>query len=69
MSKSLKTIACLKVLRGSIAITIGVSLFLFINVRKHFLGLITQYWVALPPTILSYKWCLLGWGALIKRKY
>jgi hypothetical protein len=28
MSKSLKTIACLKVLRGSIAITIGVSLFL-----------------------------------------
>ena len=27
MSKSLKTIACLKVLRGSIAITIGVSLF------------------------------------------
>jgi hypothetical protein len=28
MNKSLKTIACLKVLRGSIAITIGVSLFL-----------------------------------------
>ena len=28
MSKSLKTIACLKVLRGSIAISIGVSLFL-----------------------------------------
>ena len=28
MCKSLKTIACLKVLRGSIAITIGVSLFL-----------------------------------------
>ena len=28
MSKSLKTIACLKVLRGSIAITIGVTLFL-----------------------------------------
>ena len=28
MSKSLKTIACLKVLRGSIAITIGVSLYL-----------------------------------------
>ena len=28
MSKSLKTIACLKILRGSIAITIGVSLFL-----------------------------------------
>ena len=28
MSKSLKTIACLKVLRGFIAITIGVSLFL-----------------------------------------
>ena len=28
MSTSLKTIACLKVLRGSIAITIGVSLFL-----------------------------------------
>jgi uncharacterized membrane protein (DUF2068 family) len=27
MSKSLKTIACLKVLRGSIAITIGISLF------------------------------------------
>jgi uncharacterized membrane protein (DUF2068 family) len=28
MSKSLKTIACLKVLRGTLAITIGVSLFL-----------------------------------------
>ena len=28
MSKSLKTIACLKILRGVIAITIGVSLFL-----------------------------------------
>lgn len=28
MSKSLKTIACLKILRGSIAIAIGVSLFL-----------------------------------------
>lgn len=28
MSKSLKTIACLKILRGTIAITIGISLFL-----------------------------------------
>ena len=28
MSRSLKTIACLKILRGTIAITIGVSLFL-----------------------------------------
>jgi hypothetical protein len=36
MSKSLKTIACLKVLRGSIAITIGVSLFLVFQRSEAF---------------------------------
>lgn len=36
MSKSLKTIACLKVLRGSIAITIGVSLFLIYRRSEAF---------------------------------
>jgi uncharacterized membrane protein (DUF2068 family) len=36
MSKSLKTIACLKLLRGSIAITIGVSLFIIYRRSEAF---------------------------------
>lgn len=36
MSKSLKTIACLKIFRGSIAITIGVSLFLVYRSSEAF---------------------------------
>lgn len=36
MSKSLKTIACLKILRGTIAITIGISLFLVHRNSKAF---------------------------------
>jgi uncharacterized membrane protein (DUF2068 family) len=36
MSKSLKTIACLKALRGSIAITIGISLFLIYRRSEAF---------------------------------
>ena len=42
MSKSLKTIACLKVLRGSIAITIGVSLFLVYRRSEAF------FWIDHP---------------------
>ena len=69
MSKGLKTIACLKILRGAIAITIGISLYLVYRNSGVFSWIDHPELSSMASKDPFLQVLFFGWGTLIQSKY